>query len=109
MASDVEKWLADNDDFATAINVRAYWKLVLFLPLELAQNDMDVLLTAGLYCKWLVRASSDVKQLQVEFLDAVIPLVSEHCDYDGLVIYNGDSTMATRHGECSGTGADNSP
>ena len=36
--------------------------------------------------------------MSLSFLDGVIPPLSENCDYDGLVIYDGNTTDHTMHG-----------
>ena len=52
----------------------------------------------GLYCKWLIRSISS--SMLISFLNLHVMPTSEQCDYDGLIVYEGNDTTATnRHGE----------
>ena len=54
------------------------------------------LFVIGVYCKWLIRGEG---ALELQNLKTYINLVSEGCHYDGLVIYTGTDTTASRHGQ----------
>ena len=55
-------------------------------------------LYVGLYCKWLISGEQG-KELTVDLLNLNIIPTSEDCGYDGLVIYEGNTTKARKHGE----------
>ena len=52
-----------------------------------------------MYCKWLIESEQAADALLLTFLTAHIPPLSSDCHYDGLVVYEGNDTGSSRHGE----------
>jgi hypothetical protein len=61
------------------------------------------MLRTGLYCKWLIQAAAvgvDVTShsLTMTFVGSYVTLKSQDCDFDGFVVYAGNSTSARKIG-----------
>ena len=55
-------------------------------------------LLLGMYCKWTIRGDTN-SSLRVLFKNINIPPMSERCEYDGVLFYDGyDILTAQRHG-----------
>jgi len=63
-------------------------------------HDVRLFPFAGLYCKWLIRSAGEAQMtsLLMTFLSSYVTMTSRDCDYDGFVIYDGNSTSAARIG-----------
>ena len=53
---------------------------------------------ADTYCKWKIQSSGH-KLTLLDILDANVYPVTDRCDYDGLVVYDGPNTSAPMIGK----------
>ena len=56
------------------------------------------MLISGLYCKWLIESDPGTR-LSLQFLAVNIKPQLTDCRYDGLVVYDGDTTSGDVYGE----------
>ena len=68
--------------------------LIVFSPV----SKSSIFWMAGLYCKWLIRGQPGSK-VTMTFHDLDVPPNDPQCISDGLVLYDGDTTLAPMHGK----------
>ena len=61
---------------------------------------LNFLFVSGMYCKWLMKGHGGTK-LNLELDDMNIFPLEKNCGYDGLVIYDGNSTKGRKYGSNS--------